>query len=204
MSHLMCRRKPFPPELSEDFVPFERADLADSIRELFTGQTSNDVNYNKALGQMIGEVFGDYPYGRTGRLIQIYNMGVKSIQYPNLLCSSVNDGVGTKTLTLKSKNCVILDKTFRNNSKITQITNGNSTTLEFTDVRYGSNVDFNLKDEYLISGRIEKIETEQDGITTTQFKIKNLEFQRVEANGLGATGDLFDAKSKRISASQRL
>src|SRR5690606_19118980 len=142
------------PELSDEFVPFKDQPVLDKIRDKISGNTSNDTDYNVALGHMIAEVFADYPYGRTGRIVKIYNLGINSIKYPNALCSEVNTAASVKTLTLKDnkENCVVLDKTYRKGSSITQRVNGDTTTLTFTNVRYGSNVDFNLKDDYLISG----------------------------------------------------
>lgn len=68
------------PELSEEFVPFEDQDIVKKIRDKISGNTSNDTDYNVALGHMIGEVFADYPYGRTARIIKIYNLGINSIR----------------------------------------------------------------------------------------------------------------------------
>lgn len=184
------------PELSPEFVPFKDTDILDKISDLFTGKTSSDTDYNRALGHMIGEVFGDYPYGRNGRLIQIYNMGVNVIKYPNLLCSTVSQGVGSKTLVLKSKNCVILDKTFKDNSKITQTVSGDTTSLEFSNIRYNSNTDLSLKDEYLISGVIEKTETKANNTSSVVYKITNLEYQRVTLNGSGSSGEIYDSRSR--------
>lgn len=143
-------------ELSEEFVLLEDQDIVDKIRDKISGNTSNDTDYNVALGHTIGEVFADYPYGRTARIIKIYNLGINSIKYPNLICSEVNTTGSVKTLKLKTdrENCIILDKTYRKGSNITQTVNGDTTTLSFSKVRYGSNVDFNLKDDYLISGTI--------------------------------------------------
>ena len=73
----------------------------DKIRDKISGDSSNDTDYNVALGHMIGEVFADYPYGRTARIIKIYNLGINSIKYPNLICSEVNTNGAVKTLKLK-------------------------------------------------------------------------------------------------------
>lgn len=144
------------PELSEEFVPFEDQSILDKIHDKITGDRSNETDYNVALGHMVGEVFADYPYGRTGRLVQIYNLGLNSIKFPNRLCAEVITNGSVKTLSLKQdkENCIILDKTYRQGSSITQTVNDDTTTLKFTNVRYGSNVDFSLKDDYLISGSI--------------------------------------------------
>src|SRR5690606_39457408 len=109
-----------------------------------------------ALSPMMGEVFVAYPYWRNSRIIKIYIVGINSIKYPNLIWSEVNTTGSVKTLKLKTDkdNCIILDKTYRKGSNITQTVNGDTTTLSFSNVRYGSNVDFNLKDDYLISGTI--------------------------------------------------
>jgi hypothetical protein len=125
------------PELSEEFVPFEDQDIVKKIRDKISGNTSNDTDYNVALGHMIGEVFADYPYGRTARIIKIYNLGINSIKYPNLICSEVTTNGAVKTLKLKTDkdNCIILDKTYRKGSTITQTVNGDTTTLNFRNVQ---------------------------------------------------------------------
>ncbi|MGE8538790.1 MAG: hypothetical protein ACN6NI_05870 [Acinetobacter sp.] len=187
------------PELSEEFVPFEDQDIIDRIRDKISGNTSNDTDYNVALGHMIAEVFADYPYGRTGRIVKIYNLGINSIKYPNALCSEVNTAASVKTLTLKDnkENCVVLDKTYRKGSSITQRVNGDTTTLTFTNVRYGSNVDFNLKDDYLISGTIVHRKSKDASGASESYQIDQLEFQRVaETAQAGASGAEFNSKSK--------
>ncbi|ENW24133.1 hypothetical protein F925_01825 [Acinetobacter lwoffii NCTC 5866 = CIP 64.10 = NIPH 512] len=187
------------PELSKEFIPFENQKILDKIRDKISGNSSNDTDYNVALGHMIGEVFGDYPYGRTGRIIKIYNLGINSIKYPNLICSEVNTNGAVKTLKLKDNkdNCVVLDKTYRKGSSITQTVNGDTTTLTFTNVRYGSNVDFNLKDDYLISGTIVHRKS-KDALGQSEFyQIDQLEFQRIaETDQAGASGAEFNSKSK--------
>ena len=187
------------PELSEEFVPFEDQDIVKKIRDKISGNTSNDTDYNVALGHMIGEVFADYPYGRTARIIKIYNLGINSIKYPNLICSEVNTTGSVKTLKLKTDkdNCIILDKTYRKGSNITQTVNGDTTTLSFSNVRYGSNVDFNLKDDYLISGTIVHRKTKNNMGQSESYQIDQLEFQRIAETGqAGTSGIAFDTKSK--------
>lgn len=148
------------------------------------GSTSNDTDYNVALGHMIGESFGEYPYGRTARLVKIYNLGINTIKYPNLLCAEVTTTNAVKMLKLKENkdNCIILDKTYRKGSSITQTVNGDTTTLTFNKVRYGSNVDFNLKDDYLISGSIVHTKVHNLSGASETYKIDQLEFQRVAEN----------------------
>ena len=187
------------PELSDEFVPFKDQPVLDKIRDTINGNTSNDTDYNVALGHMIGESFGDYPYGRTARLVQIYNLGINSIKYPNVLCAEVTKTDAVKTLKLKDNkdNCVILDKTYRKGSSITQTVNGDTTTLTFNNVRYGSNVDFNLKDDYLISGTIIHSKTKDASGASETYKIDQLEFQRVAENTTApASGAGFNEDSK--------
>ena len=186
------------PELSEEFIPFEGRDIIDKIRDKINNSTSNDTDYNVALGHMIGEVFADYPYGRTGRIIKIYNLGVNSIKYPNLICSEVNTNGAVKTFKLKTdkNNCIVLDKTYRKDSTITQTVNGDTTTLTFSNVRYGSNVDFNLKDDYLISGTIVHTKSKNNLGALESYKIDRLEFQRVaEDKNAGKSGAEYDELS---------
>ncbi|MGE8557893.1 MULTISPECIES: hypothetical protein [unclassified Acinetobacter] len=187
------------PELSDEFVPFENQSILDKIKDSITGNTSNDTDYNSALGHMIGEAFADYPYGRTARIVQIYNLGINSIKYPNVLCAEVSTTNAVKTLKLKDDkdNCVILDKTYRKGSTITQSVNGDTTTLTFTNVRYGSNVDFNLKDDYLISGSIVYSKSKTPSGESETYKIDQLEFQRIaEEQTAPAGGETFNPSSK--------
>ena len=134
------------PELSKEFIPFENQKILDKIRDKISGNSSNDTDYNVALGHMIG---------------------------------------------------VVLDKTYRKGSSITQTVNGDTTTLTFTNVRYGSNVDFNLKDDYLISGTIVHRKS-KDALGQSEFyQIDQLEFQRIaETDQAGASGTGFNSKSK--------
>ncbi|QIO05157.1 hypothetical protein [Acinetobacter shaoyimingii] len=183
------------PELSEDFIPFENTDLLTSLKDLFNGTVSGSTNYNRALGHMIGEVFADYPIARTGRLVQLYNMGDKIFTWKNITCSSLTESTDSQTLTV-NKNCVMLDKTFKSGSQITKTVTGDTTTITFTGVRYGSNVDFSLKDEYLVSGSIQKIVQQIGSIKIEQYKIGNLTYQRVVENGNGGEGETFSTNSK--------
>lgn len=178
------------PELSEEFVPFEDQSILDKIRDKITGDRSNETDYNVALGHMVGEVFADYPYGRTGRLVQIYNLGLNSIKFPNRLCAEVITNGSVKTLSLKhdKENCIILDKTYRQGSSITQTVNDDITTLKFTNVRYGSNVDFSLKDDYLISGSISYRETTTTAGKEKAYQVDQLEFQRVSKDANAPAG----------------
>ncbi len=187
------------PELSEEFVPFEDQNIIDKIKDLISGETSNGTDYNVALGHMIGEVFADYPVGRTGRIVQIYNLGNNSIKYPNLLCSEVKTAGNIQTLTLKAdrENCIVLDKTYRKGSVITRSVSGDNTTLTFSNVRYGSNLDFSLTDDYLISGSITYTSTQSPAGKSVSYFVDKLEFQRIaERQDAPAGSTAYDALSK--------
>lgn len=190
------------PEIPDDFVPFTEYDLLDKIKDKLTGQEGTSElahNYNEALAHMVGEIFADYPLGRTGRAVQIYNLGVNSIKIGNLTCAEVTTNGNTKTLTLKPNKatCIVLDKTFLAGSKITQINDGNTTTVSFDNVRYGHNLDFSLKDQYLISGSIQYTSSKSDAGQERNYDISNLSFQRVktDSNKL-PEGDVYNAESR--------
>lgn len=190
------------PELPDDFVPFTDPNILEKIKEALTGQAGSSElanAYNEALAHMVGEIFADYPLGRTARAVQIYNLGVNSIKIGNLTCAEVTTSGNTKTLTLKSnkETCIVLDKTFVAGSKITQTTNGDTTTVSFENVRYGHNLDFSLKDQYLISGSIQFTSSKSDFDKERKYNISNLSFQRVKtASNKLIEGDVYNAESR--------
>lgn len=197
--------EPISPEVPSDLVPFEDETIIDKIKALLTGESNTSKlanDYNNALGHMIGEVFADYPLGRTGRVVQIYNIGVNTIKFPNLLCADVTTAGNTKTLTLKEgkNSCIILDKTFKAGSKITQTTTNGTTTIQFSNVRYGSNIDFNLKDQYLISGSLAQTSTTTSMGAAKKFETPNLSFQRVTPNSAapGTADDIYNSTSREF------
>ncbi|ANF81555.1 hypothetical protein A3K93_04685 [Acinetobacter sp. NCu2D-2] len=194
---------PISPEVPSDLVPFEEEGIIEKIKALLSGESNSSKlanDYNEALAHMIGEVFADYPIGRTGRVVQIYNVGVNSIKYPNLLCADITTSGNTKTLTLKEHkdSCIILDKTLKAGSKIIQTTNGDTTTVQFINVRYGSNVDFNLKDQYLIDGSLKLTSSKSSMGKTKKFETSNLSFQRVTptASAPSTADDVYSATSR--------
>ncbi|WP_347455652.1 hypothetical protein [Acinetobacter thermotolerans] len=190
------------PELPDDFVPFTDETILDKIKNAITGQDGTSElanNYNEALAHMVGEIFADYPLGRTGRALQVYNLGVNSIKIGNLTCAEVNTNGNTKTLTLKpnKETCIVLDKTFVAGSKITQTVNSDTTTVTFDNVRYGHNLDFSLKDQYLISGSIRYTSSKSSLGKERKYDISNLSFQRVKTDSNKLTEvDVYNADSR--------
>lgn len=172
---------PAPTDLSDNFVPFKPISLSDQFNKLFKrdlSQSQADIDYNKALGHMIGEVFGDYPYLRTARVVKIYDMAKTSVTLGNLFCADVVTVNNTKTLTLKANKdtCIVGGNTLNKGSEISVTTDGDLTTVKLKNVLFGSNVDFNLKAKYLVDGEIQHL----DSVAKESFTIPKLEYQVLE------------------------
>lgn len=172
------------PEELTDFIPFDGS-IFDAIKSLLgltddSEATKIKDNYDAALSHVIGEGFGNQPLLRKARFFQIYNMGLNSIKYPNLLCSETKTVGSVTTLSLKENrdSCIILDKSFKKDSSIIQTVKGNTTTIEFNKVRYGSNTDLSIKDIYLVSGSIKYTKN----TNYEEYDILKLEFQRVSSD----------------------
>lgn len=174
-----------PPGLTEDFVPFEGKSVLEKIKDFLSGNTESSVNekYNQALGQMIAEVFADYPIARTGKVVDLFNLGDNNTKFNlNPLCSTITKLGNTTTMVLKDgqKNCIRGENTFRAGSKIEVTEDGSTKTITFTNVRYGSNVDFSLKDEYLVNGTLKRTNLNLTNYVLYEYEVpKKLEFQRI-------------------------
>lgn len=188
--------KIIPPGLTDDFVPFENTSVLEKINAFLTGNNDQSINqkYNLALSQMIGEAFADYPLARTGKVVDLYNLGVNNAKFNlNALCSTITKVGNTSTMVLKEgqENCIRGGNTFRAGSKIEVTEEGSSTTVTFTNVRYGSNIDFNLKDEYIVSGTLKRSEVKLTSYSLIDYEIANkLEFQRITPSDSGPAKSL--------------
>ncbi|MBU3845522.1 MAG: hypothetical protein H9855_00815 [Candidatus Acinetobacter avistercoris] len=188
--------KIIPPGLTEDFVPFEGKSVLEKIKDFLSGNTESSVNekYNQALGQMVAEAFADYPLARTGKVVDLYNLGVNNAKYNlNAICSTITKVGNTSTMVLRDgqKNCIRGENTFRAGSKIEVTEDGSITTVTFTNVRYGSNIDFNLKDEYLVNGTLKRSSLKLTNYDLNDYEVPNkLEFQRITPSQSGEAKSL--------------
>lgn len=169
-----------PPDLSSEFIPFEEQSIIDKIKSLITGAPSSpqrEIDYNVSLGHMIGEVFGDNLILRNSRVEQLKTMAENAITFRNLLCTDLTTRNTEKVLTLKSgkESCINAANTLKSGSVISIDENGDTKTITFKDVLFGSNVDFNLKDQYLINGTIKYI----SNAAKDSYVIDKLTYQRI-------------------------
>ena len=170
-----------PSDLSSEFIPFEDQSIIDKIKALITGSPSSpqrDIDYNVALGHMIGEVFGDNLILRDSRIEKLKTMAEHAITFRNHICTDLATRNTEKVLTLKSgkDSCVNAANTLKSGSVISIDENGDTKTITFKDVLFGSNVDFKLKDQYLVNGTIKYI----SNAAKDSYVIDKLSYQRLK------------------------
>lgn len=185
--------KIIPPGLTQDFIPFEGPSILEKINDFLSGKTEHSDNekYNVALGHMIAEAFADYPLARTGKVVDLYNLGSNNAKLNlNATCSNISKTGNSFVMTLNEgkENCVRGENIFKKGSKIELIEDTDSSTIHFSNVHYVSNVDGSLKDEYLVNGSLKRVKKSYSNYDLLDYIVdQKLEFQRISPSNTAST-----------------